>query len=346
MFGLAISPTTDLSSGKHEVESQLPNFLSGQILLTVNGRSALYLLIQELKPRQIWLPSYLCCVVADAVQKANAPRLRYYEVDEHLNLRGDSWFSEIREGDVLVAIDYFGFPYTPQLLQAAQNQGAWLVEDASQALLSEHASQKADFTFYSPRKILGVPDGGILKTSNQQNFPIITLKKPPDIWWLQTFQACLLRREFDRGSNHHEWYNLFRASEQKAPTGYYAMSELSQLLLCHAFDYEAIRQQRVQNYQFLSQALGDLLLFPHLTEGTVPVGCPIVHSKRDALRQALFASNIYPPTHWKIESCVPSNFQNSLTLSQTILTLPCDQRYNLEDMERMTTLIQQELKTI
>ena len=48
--------------------------------------------------------------------------------------------------------------------------GAWLLEDACQALLSDEVGRFSDFVLYSPRKFLGVPDGGVLVSNCEIDF--------------------------------------------------------------------------------------------------------------------------------------------------------------------------------
>jgi len=60
---------------------------------------------------------------------------------------------------------------------------------------------------------------------------------------------------------------------------------------------------------------------------------------RDRLRQILFDQEIYPPVHWPIQDVVSEKFIESHRLSAEIMTLPCDQRYDIRDMERMAEAV-------
>ncbi len=44
---------------------------------------------------------------------------------------------------------------------------------------------------------------------------------------------------------------------------------------------------------------------------------------------------IYPAVHWPIADVVPPEFETSHRLAGEIMTLPCDQRYDRSDMERI-----------
>ena len=113
------------------------------------------------------------------------------------------------------------------------------------------------------------------------------------------------------------------------------MSELSAVLLLGGIDYATIATRRRRNFEVLAAALDDVALFTELPEHVVPLGFPIVVPNRDEVREAFFAERIYPPVHWPIASVVPEHFEDSHRLSANIMTLPCDQRYDERDMQRL-----------
>jgi dTDP-4-amino-4,6-dideoxygalactose transaminase len=274
----------------------------------------------------------------------NMTVLRFYEVNFDLKVRSNQWVSEVTSGDLVIFIDYFGFPYDRQLGLCVKEKGAWVLEDACQALLSREVGGSSDFVIFSPRKFLGVPDGGVLILNRELDFHDIDLVPSPAEWWLQAFCAGVLRREFDVHGGNRRWFELFQQTELTSPIGYYAMSELSKALLMHSFDYSTISQQRIDNYRLLARALADIALFPSLSANIVPLGFPIRVKNRDRLRQVLFDHKIYPPVHWPIRGIVPGKFRDSHKLAGEIMTLPCDQRYDAIDMKRMAELVNEVLE--
>jgi dTDP-4-amino-4,6-dideoxygalactose transaminase len=336
MFGL----DSELD-GRH---SSPPPFLQGRSLTLLNASSALALLAERLAPPHIWMPSYLCDSMVFAV--ANSPAsVRFYPVDADLNISQRDWLTAIQSGDMVVVIDYFGWPCDSTLIAHLKAQGAWVVQDACQALLTTRPESQADFSVFSARKFLGVPDGGILTihSTTTPDFDAVDLLPIPKEWWLKAFSAVVLRREFDRHGGERLWFKLFQEAEAESPVGFYPMSELSQTLLRHSFDYAAIAASRLRNYQALAHALSHIALFPSLPEGVVPLGFPIRLQERDRVRQVLFEHQIYPPVHWPIQDVVPAEFEASHRLAGEIMTLPCDQRYDEADMENMAAILTQAL---
>jgi dTDP-4-amino-4,6-dideoxygalactose transaminase len=321
-------------------EGEEPPFIEKRSILLANGRSGIYLLKESLSPPKIWLPSYLCDVVLSAVEGTET---RFYEVAYDLSIPSTKWIDSIGSGDLVILINYFGFPCDKKLFSRIKKRGAWVLQDASQALLSEQMDQGADYVLFSPRKFLGVPDGGILRINADIEWERPVLFSPPSNWWLKAIKATILRREFDHYGGKRTWFHLFRKTESTGPIGPYAMSDLSIMLLKHSFDYTKIIQQRINNYKLLSGKLASWALFPSLPKGVVPLGFPICLQERDRVREILFKHQIYPPIHWAIEGIVPKAFKDSHRLAAEIMTLPCDQRYNEQDMERMANLIQREV---
>ena len=302
-----------------------------------NGRCALYLLSAHLKTKRVWLPAFLCDAIVSAFRRVGV-EMRFYQICPKLGMETADWVQEITLGDLVLLIDYFGFPCDQNVIAKAQNRGAIVVEDASQAMLTAVETQ-ANYVVYSPRKFVGVPDGGLLISPNGAELPNMPLVPPLSSWWLKSFAAVLQRRECGLYGAQRNWFQLFQESEANAPCGPYAMSEFSRVLIEHAFDYAEIGEKRRRNYNRLLARLTHLALFPSLPAGVVPLGFPVRVSNRDAVRQALFKANIFPPVHWPIAGIVPPEFQQCHRLSSEILTLVCDQRYDIADMDRTAAIV-------
>ncbi len=333
MFGLPETVEPKIAIEPHQWK-----FLDDANLFLANGRSGIMVLMNRLAPASVWMPSYLCPTMIEAVDQKKT-NLRFYEVGYNLHISSTDWVDQIQTGDLVVLIDYFGFPLSSKVARLVKEQGGYVLEDACQALLSEHVGQYSDFVLFSPRKAIGVPDGGILVACCNVGFNDVELEPAPSAWWLKMLEAAINRREFDQYGGDRLWYRLFREADSAIPIGYFAMSDLSRKLLSNGFEYKEICRRRIENYSILTHSLKDIAMFPVLPEGTVPLGFPIIHSGRDQIRIKLFQEQIYPPVHWLIDGVVPTEFSESYRLAGQVMTLPCDQRYGSEDMHRMVSFI-------
>jgi hypothetical protein len=324
MFGMELPTDPRLSS---------PPFLTPHSLLTANARSAVYLVANLLKPARVWLPSYICGTILPALEQT---AVHFYPVRSDLSVPE---FQSPGEGDLVIIVDYFGVLADRSVLAFAKSRGAWVLEDACQALLTEGVGEMADFLMFSPRKFLGVPDGGILTARTNLDTTSISLSPPPPEWALKTLRAGFNRWKFDVDGGDRCWFTLFQETERDGPVGNFAISDLASLLLRYAFDYSTIARKRRENYVALEQTLGEAAVFPVLSPGEVPLGFPVRLKRRDTVRAALFDQHCYPTIHWPIDGVVPPEFAESHELSQEILTLPCDQRYSTDDMRRLSQAV-------
>lgn len=320
------------------IERDRWKFLDESNLFLANARSGIMVLIDRLAPANVWMPSYLCPTMIEVVDQKKT-NLRLYEVNYDLKISSAEWIDQIQTGDLVVLIDYFGFPLDSNTAILAKNRGAWILEDASQALLSEHVGQYSDFILFSPRKSIGVPDGGVVVSCCEVSLDNIELEPAPVSWWLKVLEGAINRREFDRHGGERRWYQLFRETETSAPYGYIAMSDVSKKLLLNCFDYPQIAQRRIENYSALLRELKHVALFDNLPRGTVPLGFPVRHQQRNRIRESLFQKQIYPPVHWTIDGVVPEEFRESHRLANGIMTLLCDQRYSSREISRIVSVL-------
>lgn len=320
--GLAELPTTLGPS---------PWFFAQPHLLMVNGRSCVCTLIERLRPRRVWLPSYLCASLVAGVRKATSD-IDFYEIDERLRIGP---LDGVREQDLVVFINHFGVPYEEARGREAKERGAFVLEDAAWSLFSR-TNAASDFVLLSPSKVLGVPDGGILISKRDVGLDGAGLEEPPEEWWRLAYQARAERREFDQGRGDRSWFPMSQESKASAPIGGYRMSRVSELLLRHAFDYAELARRCSRNHEILSRELPSPL--SATGPGIAPTGLAITVRDRKLAQESFFAEEIYPQIHWPIEGLVPSRYEGSHRLAQQVLTIPCDYRYDEEDMARIASV--------
>jgi hypothetical protein len=330
MFGF---PEVIECSGRYESPIRLDN-----TAFLANGRCALFVLINILKPKRVWLPAYLCPSIIQAVQATGVP-IRYMTMTYDLQIAPGE-LDDIGEGDLLDIIDYFGFYADRELMKKARAAGAWVLEDACQAMLTRGVGDCADFSLFTPRKYVGIPDAGIL-VSHRKDIDLtrVELSPPPAHWWMLTFSAAVLRREFDIHGGDRSWFKQYQELEEDMPLGPYSMSDMSRMLLTSTFDYADNARRRIENYGVLQEHLADLALYPELPQGVVPLGFPVRLANRDEMQKILFAADIFPPVHWPFPGILPAEFTESYRLRGSLMMLPCDQRCGESDMRRMIGLL-------
>ncbi|MEI8206464.1 MAG: hypothetical protein WCG03_06260 [Kiritimatiellales bacterium] len=328
------------SEGLEYIEQPLPPFLREPCLKLINGRSGIRILCELLRPGKVWMPSYLCHSMTDAVPKELS--IEFYPINETLRVANLEWVREVSVGDMVLFVDYFGFDLHREAMQAVKERGSWILQDAAQALLSTFDRPFADFVLFSPRKIIGVPDGGLFQSQCSEDFSSVELGEVPAEFMLAAYRAFFERTHFDR-TGDGEWFSSYQTAEKLSPIGAFEMTSLAQGLLRNGFNYGQIAEKRRTNYQQLFDQLEEVSVLGALPEGVVPLGFPITCVRRESLLPILYKNKIFCPVHWPLEGIVPADFEEAHRLSQKILSVLCDQRYDEEKMERLISVLRGEM---
>lgn len=283
-----------------------------------SARSAITAVLIAVKPRVVWVPNYICGAVNDALG-ATGVRVRRYElaadsgVPDHIDLGSSDW---------LICVDYFGIS-TSAINSALDRFGPERVlVDASQSLF--YPVRPGGTAVYSPRKFVGVPDGGLLRSW----LDLPPAREANELDSIARSQHLLIRLS----GLVEVGYTQFRVAEGSLENcDPIAMSQLTRRLL-ESIDFCDVANRRIANYQKMAKELSCFnLKVPSLPEGAVPQCCPVFDVDAVRLRQCLASKSIFLPTYWP-DSIIPETDAVANTLRDRTLFLPCDQRYSESEM--------------
>jgi len=297
-----------------------------------NARSALHALWDVIRPRRIWLPAYVCAEVAASVP--SGVDTSYYPLDERLLPRVDFLSGHILDGNHVLAIDYFGRPANPEFIDLVHIRPdiGW-VEDRAH-VLDPPDSAWGDWLLYSPRKLFGVPDGGILVAHRKALWPLPTTAATDF-----SFALPLVERFEDRNeTDNQRWYTNYVQQEAAMGIGMQSMSRLS-LELLKALDARGDRAVRRENYRILHDRLRQYAYFPEAVVSFAPLGFPIRAKSAATLSKGLSERGIFAARHWANLPSDPLVFATEHRLAKELLTLPCDYRYGEADMHRVADAV-------
>ncbi|MBO5950262.1 MAG: hypothetical protein J6Q11_06090 [Fibrobacteraceae bacterium] len=291
-----------------------------------SGRHALEYILQGLQNiKCLWIPYFTCDVVLQPLQKLNIP-YKFYRISADLELSENI---ELGDGEYLLYTNYYGIK-DDYCNQIAEKYGDRAIIDNAQALFCKPIVGKNQF--YSPRKFMGMPDGGIAVT----NFPNTENLLPVD----QSFDRCshlLKRHELIPA----EGYNEFKENSRKitaAPLS--QMSTISQKIF-KSVDLEFIKKRRRENFETLHKSLGDSNRLNISSLDSFE--CPLVYpywSDDAELKKKLIEKSIFVATYWPnvFEWCKPDDLEYNL--ASNVVCIPIDQRYEIEDMDRIVKEIE------
>ena len=119
------------------------------------------------------------------------------------------------------------------------------------------------------------------------------------------------------------------------------MSNLTRNIL-GAVDYETVKEKRNTNYAVLDENLGGINRL-QLVQPDGPYCYPLYCKNGMQVKKALAAEKIYVATLWPNVLDMDAPFERNL--AENILPLPCDQRYDAEDMQRIIDVLQKVTNT-
>ena len=292
-------------------------------LLPINlGRSGFEYILRANNYHKVYIPHFTCQAIIDTVQKVNC-EYEFYNIDEQLEPALN--LENLSEGNVFLYTNYFGVK--DSFVNELSNSGLNLIIDNSQAFFNK--VKDGINTFYSARKFFGVPDGAYVRSYGKLKFEL-EIDRSYDRF------THLLKR-LDLGPE--EAYSDFKAHEEMlGGEGMKGMSRITNKLLS-AIDYLAVQTRRRQNFEFLHKRLQDKnKLTIEFNPGSVPMVYPYLVTD-ETLRQKMINQRVFVPTYWPnvLESCPKESIEYQL--AKFVIPLPVDQRYGIENMERIVNII-------
>ena len=293
-----------------------------------NARSAVAHMIRSLAPGTVWLPRYLC---AD-MDAAAGTSVRGYGVDLALELDDPAFETALSPGDLVVAVAYFGAQVCPRLrgIAAQRTDVTWL-EDRAQALDPGEGVPGA-WRLYSPRKLLGVADGGLL-VGPVSTLPVPELAPAP----VGHDRAARARAAASTRDEVADAYRLYVEVERSHTVADFALSEATRdSLAASAVDGLAARRRANVSTLDARLAAHAAPLAGRLRDARAPFGYPLsLAGRRDAVAAALAAEGLFCAVHWRDLGQAAAGDPVASTLRAGMLTLPVDHRYGPAEMERL-----------
>ncbi len=287
------------------------------------GRNAFEYILRAKKYKKVYLPYYTCDVMLESVHKLSL-NIEYYNINKYFYPKFN--FKKLNSDEVFVYTNYFGLcgKHVFDISKKVKN----LIVDNSQAFY-DLPLNNVD-TFYSPRKFFGLADGAYLYTD-------VFLKKEleKDISY-QRFEHLLGRLDVDAQS----FYSKFVENDKSLSNQpIKEMSNLSQHILS-SIEYEKIREQRRNNFNFLhNKLMNENLLKLELTENVVPMVYPFLSKKGSELKKTLIDNKIYVATYWSNVKTWINKDSIEYDYTENIIPLPVDQRCKFADMKNIINII-------
>jgi hypothetical protein len=289
-----------------------------------SGRSAFAYLLKINQIKEIQLPHYTCDVMLEPLHKMNI-KYSFYPITN--SLLPDLSSFEIKPNVPMVLNNYFGV-LDKELKQFAKCPN--VIIDNAQALYSSVSGGLGSFNSF--RKFIGVPDGAAAYFKKQEAFQ----ESFPQNKTMDNLDHLFGRLEVDASS----FYTQYQANDVKSEfKEIKQISEISSRTF-KLVDHGAIKERRKENFNVLHSALGnknELALSAAIN--FIPMVYPFLVKNGTALKKYLNRHKVYVASYWpnKKIRIRDNTFESYLTYD--LVALPIDQRYSLDDMDRIINLI-------
>jgi len=337
-----------------EVKFDFLGIKSIDISFISTGRGAISYVLQHIKIPQekkiALIPSFTCYSVIEPFLKAGY-KVHYYNINKNLSIEKKSFIETIGriKPSVVLLHGYFGFNTLnsiEDIIQSIREEGVIVIEDITQSLYSNFKHIAADYYVCSLRKWAPLPDGGCaISTKNPFSYKPIKQDKKLEKAKIEAFHAKYLYIEENIGIKD-DFLKQFKEAEQilSEQSSIFAMSEISKKIQAN-LNIDFLRNRRKRNYSILSKELIDSTIlesiFPNLPEEVTPSYFPVyVKFDRRKMQEYLAKHDIYAPVIWPKPSQCEGMIDSKVEwIYKHILAIPCDQRYDIDDMERIVQVL-------
>lgn len=316
------------------------------------GRSAIQFVINTIEGRTrnikkvAVLPSFTCDTVFEPFLKSGY-KVYYYPVEKNLTTTSDVILETVFEHDASIVLfhRYFGLDtldgQVDKMCEVLRELGKYSIEDCTQCLYSGISRADSDFTVGSIRKWTGTPDGGfaVYREGAFNEKP----QRPDKDLEEAKIEASYAKYRFlfEKQGDKGEMLAMYRSAEDILDNQkeIYNISEVSVKVQAN-LNVNELKSKRRANFELLSKKLKQYVK-PVFTfkDREVPLYFPVLVDDRGALQKHLVANAIYAPVVWPKDDKQPRQCDGAENAYEHLLCIPIDQRYGIDDMERIVEVI-------
>lgn len=302
----------------------------------LSGRTAIDLIIQDIirkRPiRNAYLPAWSCDSMVEPFL-ARGIQVELYDMSFDVSLHYH--IDTEKKIDIFYVSNYFGYDNTidSSILDHFKENGSIIIYDKTHSFLMPDDDVKADYSFASIRKWMGVVAGAVVNDIEDvelKSYPFLSCKT----------DAMKMKKSFidgDKSVDKQAFLNLYSEFGHHLAGDYcnYEMDDLSYSVY-KSEDLVLMCEKRRANAYYLQNNLNIKYLSP-ITDKTVPLFVPVFfesNKKRNAIRKKLIDAQIYCPIHWPKNKLITPKMEVN-RIFDTELSLICDQRYGIPEMQRI-----------
>lgn len=317
-----------------------------------NGREALMYASCNCKPGKeavILCPAYSCWSMT-APFEFTGWTVIYYRLNEDLTVDIDYLKQQLRycRPDAILTMNFYGSASTKAAIAIVKeyNEKITIIEDFSHCTfcLEQIFNEQVDYYVSSIRKSIGVCDGAVILSKKATNKAYIGNAAPEFGQLRLGAQQQKGRYAYTKSLDDKDVFlSELRHGEEMIEKldGVHPISEVS-LKQIESVNGAEIAYARRKNIKHLWSLLnGKVKMIPGLERcfDGAPFSLPILVGDRDIVQKQLAQKGVYAPVLWPIDDKARNMCKVSAYVSDHMLSIPIDQRYNYDDIEDIASIV-------
>lgn len=301
--------------------------------------------------KRVLIPAYTCQTVITPFEEAGWDCF-FYSILKNLRIDILGLLETVRlqKPSLVVVHPFYGMELNDEeetALQQIREKGVAIVLDLTQCLFSKKRYSFVNYTVASYRKWFPIPDGGFLE-SNTDSVSISQPEFENSEFIEREIAAMYLRGQyFENGEQRTKAISirLSKAADHIAESNIspHKMSSVAYNLLKNE-DFINNQRKRYTNFTYLFNNIQNSHKISKVCQRlvevtTAPLYFTLYVENRSSLQHLLANEAIYAPVIWPVEDEKVLIDEDIRFIYEHLLAIPCDQRYDQEDMQRVVSII-------
>lgn len=330
-----------------------------KVELLSTGREALGLVAEtvDLNGNCILLPAYSCSSMVEPFTKRGWT-VFFYSLNEDLSVDESVILSLCKRHNpkAVLLMNYFGVAPTDTTAQSIKMhyEDIVIIEDFTHTLFSNSvlSNKYIDFFVASIRKWVGIFDGAIVLSCRSidhgpltENFEFVKMREDAQ---LLKFYYSLTKEE----KLKERYLNLLKTAESEINKydSIHTISKSSREVL-DILDINQLLLSRKENFYHLFEGIRNIngIGFPTKFEDKIidcPFSLPILVENQNEIQKQFASRGLYASVLWPINTTAREICSVSSRMSNSMLSIPIDQRYDYDDIVDIIKIIRTVIKII
>lgn len=318
-----------------------------------SGREGLLLVAKNIKKAHapvILFPAYCCWSMSAPFEMADWSII-YYRLEKDLTVDID-YLKELLlkyNPDAVLTMNFYGSASTEEAVKTVKTicPSCICVEDFSHCTFSFDViyNPQVDYYVSSIRKSIGVTDGSIVISKEAIDTTSVKEEETPFTTNRQAAQLVKCRYSQTHSSEEKQDFLSVLSDEEKRLDSFndevFRISSTGKMMV-DSVNGEEIRIARSHNMNHALELLkGKIELIPGIEKSIngAPFSLPILVNDRQMVQKKLAQRGVYAPVLWPICDDARSVCKISAYVSEHMLSIPIDQRYDWDDIEEICNIV-------